>query len=133
MINIKNLDSSLIKIDQESFKNIDIYQIAYITIKKIHDYQNIYSVNPYLIIGKVDGFIEEKNENKYLVFYTTNENKEVFKKYTELQNRVKNETKTINGGKEGKYGKDFINIKFNLDDNLPLNKLLKMELDGKKL
>ena len=133
MINIKNLDSSLIKIDQESFKNIDIYQIAYITIKKIHDYQNIYSVNPYLIIGKVDGFIKEKNENKYLVFYSTDENKEVFKKYTELSNTVKNETKTINGGKKGKYGKDFINIQFNLDDNLPLKKLLKMELDGKKL
>ena len=133
MINIKNLDSSLIKIDKESFKNIDIYQIAYITIKKIHDYQNIYSVNPYLIIAKVDGFIEEKNENKYLVFDSTDENKEVFKKYTELSNGIKNEIKTINGGKEGKYGKYFINIKFNLDDNLPLNKLLKMELDGKKL
>ena len=133
MINIKNLDSSLIKIDKESFKNIDIYQIAYITIKKIHDYQNIYSVNPYLIIAKVDGFIEEKNENKYLVFDSTDENKEVFKKYTELSNGIKNEIKTINGGKEGKYGKHFINIKFNLDDNLPLNKLLKMELDGKKL
>ena len=33
--------------------------------------------------------------------------------------------KTMNGGKASEYGKDFINIKFNLDDNLPLNKMLK--------
>ena len=30
-----------------------MYNIGYITIKKIGDYENIYSVNPlYLIIGK---------------------------------------------------------------------------------
>ena len=33
-------------------------------MKKIDDYENIYSVNPlHLIIGKVDGFTAEKNEN----------------------------------------------------------------------
>ena len=39
----------------------DIYYNGYITIKKIDDYENIYCVNSlYLIIGKVDGHIEEK-------------------------------------------------------------------------
>ena len=33
MINIKNFDSSLIKIDKKSHKNIGIYYIEYITIK----------------------------------------------------------------------------------------------------
>ena len=43
------------------YKNIDIYYIGYIAIKKVDDYENIYSVNPfYLIIGEVDGHIEEK-------------------------------------------------------------------------
>ena len=61
-------------------QNIDIYYIRYITIKNTDDYENIYSVNPlYLIIGKVDGFIEEKNGSKYLVFHSTDENKEVLK------------------------------------------------------
>ena len=60
-INIKVFDSNLLKIDKTSHKNIDIYYNGYITMKKIDDYENIYSVNPlYLIIGEVDGHIEEK-------------------------------------------------------------------------
>ena len=63
MINIEDFDSKLLKIDKKSFKKIDIYYIGNITIKRIEDYDNIYSVNPlYLVIGKVDGFIEEKME-----------------------------------------------------------------------
>ena len=63
MINIKDFDSSLLKIDKRSYKNIGIYNIGYVTIKKIDDYENVYSVNPlYLMIGKVIGHIEEKLE-----------------------------------------------------------------------
>ena len=80
MINLKNFESNLLKIDKKHYKGIDIYYIGYITIKKIGDCENIYSVNPlYLIIGKVDGHIEEKNGSKYLVFDSTDENKEVLK------------------------------------------------------
>ena len=82
----------------------------------------------YLIIGKVDGHTEEKNGSKYLVFDSADENKEVLKKYTELWNGVKNEIETINGGKKGEYGKGFIKIKFDIEDNLPLNKQLKLHL-----
>ena len=40
------------------------------TIEIIDDYININIVNPlYLIIGKADGYIEENNENKYLIFF----------------------------------------------------------------
>ena len=46
MINIKDFDSSLIKIDKKSYKNIGIYNTGYITIQKINDYENIDSVNP---------------------------------------------------------------------------------------
>ena len=78
----------------------------------------------YLIIGEVDGHIEEKNGSKYLVFDSTDENKEVLKKYTELWDGIQNEIETINGGKEGEYSKDFMKIKFDKDNNLPLSKLL---------
>ena len=129
MINIEDFDSGLLKIDKKSFKNIDIYYIGNITIKKIDDCDNIHSVNPlYLIIGKVDGFIEEKNGSKYLVFDFTDKNKEVLAKYTELWDGIKNEIETINGGKGGEYGKDFMKIKFDTDYNLPLNKQLKMHM-----
>ena len=64
MINIEDFDSSLLKMNKKSYKNIGIYNIGYITIKKVDDYENIYSVNPsYLITGKVIGHIEEKNES----------------------------------------------------------------------
>ena len=129
IINIEEFDSNLLKIDKKSYKDIDIYYIGYITIKKIGDCENIYSVNPlYLIIGKVDGHIEENNGNKYLVFGSTDENKEVLKKYTEPWDWIKNEIETINGSKKGEYGKDFMKIKFNTDDKLPLNKPLKLHL-----
>ena len=67
--NIKNRtyyffnDMINIKILIFSYKNIDIYYIGYLTIRDIGDYENIHSVNPlYLIIGEVDGYIEEKME-----------------------------------------------------------------------
>ena len=75
MINIKNFDLKLLKIDKRSYKNFDIYYIGYAIIS---DYVTIHSVNPlYLTIGEVDGFIEEKNGNKYLIFSSTDKNKEV--------------------------------------------------------
>ena len=54
MINIKNFEPNLLKIDRKSYKNISIYNIGYITIKKIDDCENIYSVNPfYLLVTKI--------------------------------------------------------------------------------
>ena len=41
---------------------------------------------------------------------------------------IKSKIKTINGGKEGEYGKDFMKIKFDTDDDLPLNKPLKLHM-----
>ena len=64
----------------------------------------------------------KKNESKYLVFDSTDENKEVLKKHIKLWNRIKNEIETINGGKKGEYGNDLMKIKFDTDDNLPLKK-----------
>ena len=129
MINIKDFDSSLLQIDKKSYKNIGIQSIGYITIKKIDDYENIYSVNPlYLMIGKTVGHIIKKNESKYLVFDLIDENKEVFKKYTELWDGIKNEIETINGSEVGEYDKDFMKIKFDTDDDLPLNKQLKFHM-----
>ena len=65
IINIKNFDAKLLKIDKKSYKDIGIYNIGYITKKKIDDCENIYSVNPlYLLIEHADGHIEEKGMNK---------------------------------------------------------------------
>ena len=96
-------------------------------IKKTDDYANIYSVNSlYLVVNYPNGYLEEKNKNKHLfVEYITDKNKEVTIKYTELWDRNKNIIKAINGGKEIAYDKYFMSIKFNSENDLPLNKPLK--------
>ena len=129
MINIKNFDPSLIKIDKKSYKNIVIYYIRYITIKGISEYENINSINPlYLIVGDVDGYIEENNGNKYLTFASTDKNKKVLEKYAKLWNEIKYYIQTINAGKSGEYDKYYLKIKFNSDDDLPLNKIPKLHM-----
>ena len=60
-----------------------------------------------------------------MIFDSADENKELLKKYTDVWNGIKNEIKTINGGKENDYEKNYMKIKFNSDDDLPLNKPLK--------
>ena len=88
-------------------------------MKKIDDYENIYSVNPfYLVVNTVDGHIEEKNGSKYLTFASTDEK-------TKFWDEIKYLIETINGAKSGEYGKEIMKFKFNLDDDLPLNKPLK--------
>ena len=54
--------------------------------------------------------------------------KRSIKKHAEPWDEIKNKIETINGGKEGEDGKDFMKIKFDTDDNLPLNKPLKLHL-----
>ena len=62
------------------------------------------------MIDKLIGHIQEKNQSKYLIFDSANENKEVLKKFNELWDEIKNEIETINGCKTDEYDKDFINI-----------------------
>ena len=50
------------------------------------------------------------------------------KKNMHMFGTIKNEIKAINGGEENNYGKDYMKTKFNSDDDLPLNKLLKFHL-----
>ena len=63
IINIEQFNSSLLKVDKKSYKDIDIYYIGHITINEIGDCENIYSVNPmYLMIGEVSGHIESETK-----------------------------------------------------------------------
>ena len=57
---------------------------------------------------------------------SVNENKWLLEKYADVSDGIKKEIKAINGGKENDYGKDYMKIKFNSDNDLPLNKPLKL-------
>ena len=119
MINIKNFHSNLLKIDVKSYKDIDIYYIGYITIKKFGDCENIHTVNPlYLIIHSA---IKEKNDKIHLILGSTD-------KYKEVWSGIRSAIKTLNDGKELFYQKNYARIAMNADDNLPLNKPLACEV-----
>ena len=102
--------------DKKSYKDIGIYNTGYISIKKNDDYEKIYSVNPlYLTIAHTNGYIEEKGVNKYLVFvsmelHSTDETKELLKKYNDVFNGIRSKIKKISGG-ECDYEKDYMKIK----------------------
>ena len=82
MINIKNFDSHLLSLEKISFKNIDAvtYRIKYITMKSL-DHVNIDSAKSlYLVFNNVDGYIEENNGNKYLIFCLCRQEQKALKK-----------------------------------------------------
>ena len=84
-INLKDFDARLLKVDKKDYKEIDIYYIGYVTVKKIANCNNINSVNPlHLMINEMIGHFEQTNGNKYLVLDDVDENKEVLKKYEEV-------------------------------------------------
>ena len=90
MINIKDFDLRLLKLDKKSFL--------------------------------------KKERIKYLNISLTDSNSKVLKKYAEIWSRIKDYIKKINADKSGDYGKDYMKIKFNSDDDLPLNKILKFRI-----
>ena len=128
IIGLKKFKSNLLKIDKKSYKNINIYNIRYITIKKIDDCKNIYSVNLlYLRVNHASEYIEEKGMNKYLVFDSTDKNKELLKKYSDVFDGIRGKIKEVDDS-ECNYENNYMKIKFNSDADLPLNKPLKFHL-----
>ena len=145
IINIKNFNERFLQTDKESYKNIGIYNTGYIIKKKIDDCKSIDSVNPlyllidhasgyvkdlnslYLNIDHASGYIKEKDVNKYLVYDSADENKELLKKYGDVLNEIKDKIKEVSDS-ECNYEKDYMKIKCNSDDNSPLDKPLKFHL-----
>ena len=94
IIDLQTFNSKNLKLDKKTYKNLDIYNIGYVTIKKIG--YNINSANPlYLSISNVNGYIEKINENRYLVFDDTDENKELLKRYDDVFNGIMGKIKKI--------------------------------------
>ena len=122
IINIKDFHSNLLRIDKKRYKDINIYYIGYITVKKIGDCKNINSVNPlYLMIHSATGYFKEKYDEKYLILDSA-------EKYDEAFSGIKKEIETINCGKELFYEKNYARIGVNTDDDVPLNKPLKFPI-----
>ena len=94
MIDTINFHSNSLKIDKKPYEDVDLYYIAYITIKKFSDFENIHSVNPfYLIIHSATGHFKEKYGEKYLIIDST-------EKYEEVFSGIKSEIETLTSGKK---------------------------------
>ena len=99
IVNIEDFHSNLLEIDKKSYKDINIYYIGYIAIKKFGDCENIHEMNPLcLIIHSATGYFKEKYGEKYLIIDST-------EKYEEVFSGIKSEIETINNGKELFYEK----------------------------
>ena len=72
----------------------------------------------------MNGYIEEKDSNKYSVFDSTNEHKELLKKYSDVFNGIMSKIREIDDHWL-EYSKDYMKIRFSSDYDLPLNKSLK--------
>ena len=114
-----------IKIDEKSNKIIFIYYVRYGAIKD-SKYVKFNSVNPlYLIFNKVNGYFEEIDGSKYSTLVPTNESKGKIKKYEELWSKIKDLIRSITKNPDDYYEK-YMTIKFNSDDELPLNKRIEI-------
>ena len=118
MVNIEDFHSNLLKINKKLHRDIDIYYIGYLVIKKIDEYENIHSMNQlYLIIHSATGYFKEKMVKKYLIIYSTEKDKEVF-------SEIRSEIEMLNNGKKLYYEKDYVRIGINTNDDLPSNAAL---------
>ena len=78
---------------------------------------NVFSVNPlYLVINKIKGHSEEVDGDKYLII--NSENSDIMQKYQEVFNGIKNYNQPT------KYDDNYMKIKFNTDDNIPVNEII---------
>ena len=76
------------------------------------------------IIKEFEGYVEENNENKYLTIALTDNNNQVLADYAKVRKGILEQIKKINNGKIKEWGKEYMKIRFNSDDDIPLNKVL---------
>ena len=89
-------------------------------------YVKIDSVNPlYLIFSNMNGHFEEINGNKYLIPASTNESKEMVKKYEELCSKIRDLIMSVSKISDD-CDKKFMKIKFDSHGKLHLNKTIEI-------
>ena len=121
LINIKKFNSNNLKLDKKSVLGNDVYYIGHISKKP---QWNVNSVNPlYLMINRIKDRFGEVDGNKYLII--SSENGDIMQKYQEVFDGIKEIIKKINDYSQPiNYDDNYMKIKFNTDDNIPLNKII---------
>ena len=125
VIHITKFDPNNSKIYEKSYTDIFIYYIGQVAIK---ENVKVYNANPlYLIFRYISRYFEKINWNKYLTLVHTNESKEKIKKYEELWIKIRDLIMSITTNSDDyDYDEKHIKIKFDLDDELPINKTIEI-------
>ena len=105
------------------FTTLDILQLKKLMIVKIF---TVWILCICLLIMQAN-MSKKKNGNEYLIFDSIDENKELLKKYNDVWGGIKHKIEAV-GSRKYDYEKDFMKIKFNSDDDLPLNKPVKFHM-----
>ena len=100
-----------------------IYYVEYVTIEK---YVKIYNINLlYLILRYVNRYFDEINGNEYLTLVAANESKEKTKKFEDHWIKITDLIRSITKIYDA-YDEKYMKIKFNSDNELPLNKTVEI-------
>ena len=122
--NIRKPDTNLVILNQLSFvyDNAVNFEIEY-----SKDYDDAYPL--YLVFNDVDAYFQTVDEDKYLIFASTDKNKRLLENYKKLWNEVQEKIRTIKGGIEPfEYEKDLMRIKFESDNELLLGEILNISV-----
>ena len=125
-IDLDEFDESKTKVDIKMFNDNNIYYLGYKYKKKITEFNEINSVNSlYLKITDIKGqFKEGKGDN---VWYNTFGDENVLRKIANIWKSIRAKTEANTGGIV-QYGKDYMRIKFESNDNLPVDKIVNIGL-----
>ena len=127
IINLDEFDESKIKVDRKNFNDIDIYYLGYEHKKKITECNEINSVNPlYLRIKDMKGQFKKGKSNNvwYLIIFG---DANVWRKFENTWKSISAKIEENTGGIE-QYDKNYIRIKFESNDNLPIGNIVNMHL-----
>ena len=118
MVNIKDIDLSAIGVNKISITN---YEIEY--------YGNLSYDSPlYLIFNDADAYFLSINKGKYLIFASTDKNKDFLENYKELWDTIGKEINKINEEVKIFELKDLVKIKLKSDDKVPLGKIINIPM-----
>ena len=99
LINIKDFDPKLLKLDKKTSMGIGIYYIGYVTKKPEYKINSVFPL--YLLNNGIDGFIAEKDHDKYFRIALIDKNSEVLRKYSDDWNGIKDSIEKINDSELG--------------------------------
>ena len=127
IIDLDEFDGSKIKVDRKNFNDIDIYYLGYEYKKKITECNEINSLNPLCLrILDMKGQLKKgKGGNVwYLIIFG---DVDVLIKFANIWKCIRAKIEENTGGIV-QYGKDYMRIKFESNDNLPIDKIVNIGL-----